>query len=164
MTLYEISNTYKEFLEMVDSGEIPIEAVADTLEGIQGEFKEKADNVACMVKNLQAEAEAIKAEQDALYDRYKSKVSKADSLKNYLSQAMQTLGILKLETPRNALSFRKSTALVIEDEETFKERYADYCKKEVKITIPRSEITKLIKSGQELEGAELRIKQNLQVN
>ena len=38
MKLYEISNEYNQFLQAVEDEEIPIEAVADTLEGIKGEF------------------------------------------------------------------------------------------------------------------------------
>ena len=69
MKLYEISNEYNQFLQAVEDEEIPIEAVADTLEGIKGEFNEKADNIACMIKNQEAEMLAIKAEKDALNKR-----------------------------------------------------------------------------------------------
>lgn len=163
MTLYEISEEYKTFLDMVETGEIPEEAVGDTLEAIQGEFNEKADNVACMIKNLLAEADALKVEKSALDSREKSKRAKADRMKTYLSESMKKLGIWKLETARNALSFRKSTSLYIQDEEDFKQRHMDLCKKEIVITIPKSEITKLLKSNEEISGAELRENQNLQI-
>ena len=163
MTLYDISEQYRSFLDSVEAGEIPEEAVGDTLEGIQGEFNEKADNVACMIKNLTAEADALKAEKAALDSREKSKRAKADRMKSYLSESMQKLGIGKLETPRNALSFRKSTSLYIADEEDFKQRHMDLCKKEVVITVPKAEITKLLKEGQEITGAELRENRNLQI-
>ena len=55
MKLYEISDEYNQFLQAVEDEEVPIEAVADTLEGIKGEFNEKADNIACMIKNQEAE-------------------------------------------------------------------------------------------------------------
>ena len=35
MKLYEIAAEYKSFLELVDAGEIPEEAINDTLESIQ---------------------------------------------------------------------------------------------------------------------------------
>ena len=163
MTLYEISNTYKSFLDAVESGEIPEEAVADTLEGIQGDFYDKADNIACMVKNLSADVVAMKAERDALSERIKSKQSKADSLKHYLSESMKTLDIPKIETSRNAISFRKSTSCFIADEEDFKQKHTDLCKKEIVVSIPKADIIKLLKDGQEISGAELKVSQNLQI-
>ena len=52
MTLYEINQTYQEFFDKVESGEIPEEAVSDTLESLDGEFEDKADNIACYIKSL----------------------------------------------------------------------------------------------------------------
>lgn len=163
MKLYEISNTYLQFLNAVENEEIPAEAVADTLESIEGEFNEKADNIACMIKNLDAEAQAIKAEKDALDKRLKSKKAQSDSLKNYLSNTMQLLNMDKIETSRNALSFRKSTSLCIEDESNFIQTHTDLCEKEITYKIPKTEITKMLKNGQEISGAELKTNMNLQV-
>jgi len=163
MTLYEISNTYTEFMNAIESGDIPEEAIADTLEIIQGDFNEKADNIACIIKNLSAEVTAIKTERDALNERIKSKQHREESLKAYLSYAMESMKISKVETARNAISFRKSTSCFIPDEEDFKQRHTDLCKKELVVTIPRADIAKMLKNGQEISGAELRTKQNLQI-
>ena len=43
MKLYEIADTYRAFMAAVDAGEIPEDAVVDTLDGIEGEFEAKAD-------------------------------------------------------------------------------------------------------------------------
>ena len=163
MKLYEISNEYNQFLQAVEDEEIPIEAVADTLEAIEGEFEDKADNIACVIKNKEAELLARKAEKDALDKRIKSKKAQIDSLKNYLSCSMQAIGMERLETPRNAISFRKSTSLYIADEEAFKAKYPDLCITETTVKIPKADVTKLMKEGQELEGAELKQSMNLQV-
>lgn len=163
MRLYEISNTYLEFMQAVEAGEIPDEAIADTLESINGEFENKADNIACVIKSLLADAEAIKAEEKILKERRETKQRHVDSLKHYLSESMKHTGKSKIETARNCLSFRKSTSLSIIDEESFKKKHRDLCKIEEKVTIPKSDITKLIKSGQEITGAELVEKQNLQI-
>ena len=163
MKLYEISSQYNQFLQAVENGDIPIEAVSDTLEAIEGEFEDKADNIACLIKNKEAEMLAIKAEKDALDKRMKSKKAQIDSLKNYLSCSMQAIGMERLETPRNAISFRKSAFLYIADEEEFKEQYPDLCITETTIKIPKADVTKLMKEGKELEGAELKTSMNLQV-
>ena len=50
MNLYEISADYQRFQEQVESGEIPEEAIADTLEAIEGNFDDKVDSIACIIK------------------------------------------------------------------------------------------------------------------
>ena len=140
MKLYEIAKEYQAFLDAVEAGEIPEEAIGDTLDGIVGEFDQKADNIACAIKGYVAEADALKKEEGALRDRRDSKMRKADQMKHYLSEQMQKMGKKKLETERNLLSFRRSTALVIEDEEDFKRRHGDLCKREVVVNIPKKRL------------------------
>lgn len=163
MKLYEIAKEYEEFTRLVESGEIPPEAIADTLESIEGEFDSKADNTACIIKNLEAEAAAIKAEESALKERRQSKEATADRLKNYLSEQMQAMGKSKLETARNMIGFRASTSVYIANEEEFKAKHPDLCVTETVVKIPKSEIGKALKDGAEIDGVELRKNQNLYV-
>ena len=120
MKLYEISETRLRFLEAIESGEIPEEAIADTLAGIDGEFDEKADDIACYIKTLLSESQAIKAEIDTLTERAAAKKHKADKLTDYLFQQFKLSGKVKLETARNVLAIRKNPPSVqIENEESF---------------------------------------------
>lgn len=113
MKLYEIKDTYLAFMEAVESGEIPEEAIADTLAGVEGDFADKADNIACLIKSLKAEAAAIKQEADALTARVKSKANHAERLATYLLETMQALGKDKLETARNALKITQNPPRVV---------------------------------------------------
>ncbi|MCX7772131.1 MAG: siphovirus Gp157 family protein [Clostridia bacterium] len=106
MTLYQIKDTYLYFLQRVETGEVPEEAINDTLESIEGEFQDKADNVACFIKGLLAEAKAIKDEVDTLTERMKSKQAKADKLTDYLFTCMKGMNLNKLETTRNVLQLK----------------------------------------------------------
>lgn len=163
MKLYEIEQVYTDFLEAVENGEIPEEAMGDTLEAIQGEFREKADNIACAIKNISAESAALKAEEKALKERRESKDRKVDQLKHYLRQAMETVGFKKLETTRNVVSLRLSTSVYVPDEQQFFAAHPEYCKVEEVIKISKAEIAKALKAGEEISGAELRTNQNLQI-
>lgn len=163
MKLYEIKDLFVRFADMVENGEIEEDAIADTLESIEGEFEEKADNIACLVKTYNAEAEAIKSEEKKLKERREQKERQAENLKNYLSGTMLQLGKLKVETARNVLSFRKSTSLHIDNEDWFMEKYPDLVNTEIKKSISKKDITDLIKQGQEFTGVELVEKQNLQI-
>ena len=74
MSLYEISQKYSMFLDLVEKSEIdgdgvPPEALKDTLDSIDSEFEEKADAMACVIKNLNAEIAAIAKERKELRTR-----------------------------------------------------------------------------------------------
>ncbi|MCK9576701.1 MAG: siphovirus Gp157 family protein [Clostridia bacterium] len=160
MTLYEINQTYQEFFDKVESGEIPEEAVSDTLESLDGEFEDKADNIACYIKSLLSDAQAIKAESDALLERAKVKKAKADRLTDYLYQAFKVRGKDKLETKRNLLKIRKNPpAVQIDDESTFISWAHDW--EETNFLIPReptinkTAVKNALKAGEEIPHAKL---------
>lgn len=106
--LYEIDKGILECLD-AETGEI---IDPERLDALFMERSQKIENVACWVKNLLSDAEAIKAEKEALADREAKCRKKADDLKNWLAQA---LGGEKFSTARCAVSFRKSTSLEILD-------------------------------------------------
>lgn len=159
-SLYEINQTYKAFLDQIASGDIPEEAIADTLESIDGEFDEKADNIACYIKSLLSDAQAIKSEEDALAERATAKKRKAESLQNYLYQQFKERGKDKLETPRNVLKIRKNPPAVRIDDET---EFIHWAKahKEVNLlvfkdpTINKTAVKDALKSGEEIPHAQL---------
>lgn len=163
MTIYELAAQYEDFARLVEDGDIPDEAIADTFALLDAEFDEKADALACIIKELGAEAEAIKAQETALKERRQRKESRAEYLRGLLSESMKRLDKAKIETSRNVISFRRSTALVIADEEDFKQRHRDLCQVEEVVKIPKKDITDRLKAGEEISGAALETRQNLQI-
>lgn len=166
MKLYEIATDYKMFIEAVENGEIPEECIADTLEGIQATLEDKADNIACLIKTLTAEAEAIKAEETALAERRKAKERHIDRLKNYLSETLINSNIPKIETARNKISFRKSEKVTFENEADFIEwaiKHNDTLLTYKAPTVNKTEIKKALASGVELDGVYMESKMNLQI-
>lgn len=163
MTIYELAAQYEGFARLVEDGDIPDEAIADTFALLDAEFDDKADALACIIKELGAEAEAIKAQETALKERRQRKESRAEYLRGLLSESMKRLDKAKIETSRNVISFRKSTALVIADEEDFKQRHRDLCQVEEVVKIPKKDITDRLKAGEEISGAALETRQNLQI-
>lgn len=119
MTLYELSDQYRQFIESIEAGEIPEEAIADTLDAMEGDINEKIDNTVSAYKSFIAEAEAIEAEEKILAKRKGAKKAYAERMKNYLAAMLPTIGIAEWESARHKLSFRKSTKLVIADEMAF---------------------------------------------
>ena len=167
MTLYELASGYKNFLTAIENGEIPEEAIADTLEAIEGDITEKIDNIACVLKVLEAEELAIKAEEDRLAQRRKAKANMKDRLKNYLSDMLFSLGKTEFETARNKITFRKTPGkVVIADEKAFIEwaiANDDSLLTYGKPTINKTAVKTAIDDGKEILGAEIVVSQNMQL-
>lgn len=130
ISLYELSNTYAdafnsfdEIVECAENDEQREELMAswfDTVEGIEGAFEDKAEAVAICIKNLSAEAEAMKAERDRLNARMKAKQNAAERLKRYLLESMEKVNRNKVETARACISLRNNAeSVVISDEYKF---------------------------------------------
>lgn len=165
MKLYEIKNEYLQLLELIEQGEIPEEAIADTLQSVEGDINEKIDNIACFIKSLNAEAQAIKEEAKALNERAKAKENKAETLKSYIYDTMKEIEKDKIETSRNILSIRKSPASVYLDDEFIGWAIgnADYLLKYQDPTADKKAIADILKQGKELPHASLRQGENLQI-
>ena len=162
-SLYEITKEYLDAMNQIEIDENGEITNYDEIEKKEGIFEDKAEAVALYIKNLSANALAIKNEEANLLERRKSIEKKSEYLKEYLSKAMLIAERPLIETARCRLSFRKSTSLNITNEEWFMEKYPDLLKVETKKSIPKKEITELIKSGQEFVGVELIENQNLQI-
>lgn len=127
MSLFQLSDDFKELYNQLDDidmesteGAELFEAFADTLEGIEMEFDEKAEKIACFIKDLNYEASAIKAEKQALDKRQKAKEKKADQLKRYLMNCMDRVGKQKIERPLASLSIRNNAeSLKVENDMDF---------------------------------------------
>ena len=109
MKLYEIDEAIMNCVD-AETGEIIDTEQLDTL---QMERDTKLENVACWIKDLKAEAEALKNEKQALAERQRVAENKAESLKKWLAYALQGE---KFKTPKCAISFRKSEAVEVTDE------------------------------------------------
>jgi hypothetical protein len=167
MRLYELTKDYMDLLYAIDNEEIPEEAITDTLEAITASIEEKADNIACMLKGLEAEAQAIKEEESCLAERRKAKERAYERIKAYLSEELLKANITAVDTARNKITFRKSESVHIANEDDFVTwaMVKDRCDllKFGKVTPDKTAIKKAINDGATIEGAELRVNQNIQL-
>lgn len=114
--LYLIAQEYRTAAAQLADLDLPPEVIADTLEGLAGDLETKAQSVAHMVRVMEADAAAVKQWAKDATERAKAIEARADRLREYLSSNMIACGITKIEGPGVTLSFRKSTAVVIDDE------------------------------------------------
>ena len=170
MQLYKLTDEYNRFVEAVDNGEIPEEAILDTLDAIGGEIDQKAESIALIIKNLRAEAEAIKNEEAKLKERREAKEREAERIKFYLSSCMQTADIRKLETPTVRISFRRTESVEIEEgKEADFVKWAQSTGREDLISVKtevkpvKAAIKDLIKAGDTVAFCSIKEKQNIQI-
>ena len=164
MTLYEINEQIKAIMdamnvEMDENGEFDYSYV-DQLNALNEAREDKLEAIGCYIKNLDAEAKAIKEEMDALKARYSQKVAKSERLEEYLKNDLLEHETMKFETPKVAFSFRKSTQVSIKDERMIPFEYGENV---TEFKIHKKAIKQAIQDGKEVPGAELVTYQNLQI-
>lgn len=156
MTLYEIDKALMDFEFEVDeeTGEI---LNASDLDKLQMARQDKIENIGLYIKNLEAEKEAVKHEKDNFADREKRLGKKIESLKGYLTYALDGQ---KFSTPKVAVSFRKSESVLVKDEYLVPDKYCEF----TMVRKPnKTNLKKALKDGEEIMGVELVEKQNVSV-
>ena len=156
MTLFEIDKAIEDFAFEVDEETGELLNVQD-LDDLQMARDTKIENIGLWIKNLEAEANAVKTEKNAMAVRQKRLETKADNLRNYLAYALRGE---KFSTPRIAMSYRKSESVDILPGAEIPEKYL-----RVKtITEPdKAGLKKALKEGEQFDGVTLNVKQNLQI-
>lgn len=152
MTLYQLTDSFKQVLEMAQDPSIDAQAIADTLEGIGGEIEDKADGYAKVIKELEADSDKLTAEITRLTDRKKALQNNIKRMKESLTAAMQATGKIKFKTDLFSFNVQKNPpTLVIDDENNIPTEY--YIPQEPKLDT--TVIKELLKSGTELGFAHL---------
>lgn len=152
MKLYEIDEAILACID-TETGEIIDEARLDELEI---EYNTKIENVGLWIKDLNAEAKAIKEEVDSLNGRRKVAENKANSLKEYLRYALDGQ---MFKTPKLSVYYRKSKSVNIISQGDIPEEYLKYAEP----TVNKTEVKKAIEQGQVVPGAEIVENQSIQI-
>lgn len=122
--LYLLTAEYKDAAERLQDADLPEEVIRDTLEAMTGEIEAKAQNVAFVIRNMEASAKAIREAAAGMLDRAKAEEKRADSIKRYLLENMMATGISKIECPYFKLSVRDNPqSVVIDDAEAIPDDY-----------------------------------------
>lgn len=107
-TMYELTADYMAVLEMAQDPEIDPQAITDTLEAIGGAIEDKAENTAIIMKELEAEATKVKAEEQRLKERRASLENNVKNIKQRLFDAMKLTGKEKFRTALFNFSIAKN--------------------------------------------------------
>lgn len=160
MTLYEIDERIAGLVDS-ETGELTdYEAFAM----LQMEREEKIENAVLYVKNLEAEAKAIREEEKLMAERRRVKEARASRLRDYIQQALCGE---KFETARCAISYRKATALGVEDNAAAVAWLEENGYRDLVVygapTMDKRNVTALLKGGADIPGLSLEERQSMQL-
>ena len=151
MTLYELTNDYINLLALAEDPDTDPEVLADTLEGLDGQLEDKADNYAKVIRQIESDVNGLKAEIERLQARKTAAQNNIDRMKANLEQMMIATDKTKFKTELFSFGIQKNPAKVVMDEqyiENVPEEYLKYKDPE----IDRKKIAEDLKAGKDLEG------------
>lgn len=111
MKLYELSEQYVDALDTLEGllleGEIDQEAFNNTMEGLEGEVKDKAVNVALHIKNIKSDIEQLAKAKKEFEAKQKSKESQLEFYTQYLDFHMRATGLNEVGNEYVTVKYRK---------------------------------------------------------
>ena len=139
----------------------------DTLTSIEGEFNEKAENVAVYIKNLTADINEMKAEEKRLKSRRVSAENQVERMKKYLINSMQAIGVKKISMPRARITLRlNAESVVVENEKALIDwatRHDETILKYQKPELKKTDIKELLRMGEKIPFARLERKESVTI-
>ena len=157
MNLYELTDSYQKILQLIEDGG---EGLEDTLESITDAIEEKADGYGKVIKNIEAQIEAIKNEEKRLADRRKSLESSVKRLKDSLYESMKLTETKRIKSELFTFNIQNNPpSLNIENEDAIPfEYYQPQAPK-----LDKKELLNAIKNGLEIEGVSVKQGESLRI-
>ena len=156
--LYELEGMLRDFELDIDmeTGEI---LNADELDALQMERDKKIEQYALWYKNLDAELEACKRERQSFEKREKRAKRSMEWIK---SQLDATLSGQQFKTDKVVIKYRKSESVELDDDFISQHQTDDrFIITEYKAS--KSAVKEAIKNGEEVKGAQIITKNNIQI-
>ena len=162
MTIYELTDEYRQLLEMAEDPDVDPQTLADTMESIEAEIEIKADGYARVMKSMEADEEALAKEIKRLQERKSRLETTRKNMKERLKQAMEATGKTKFKTELFSFGIQNNApSVVIDVEDVFKipDDFLKYKDPEPDKTL----IKQAINNGQKLDFAHLEQTQSLRI-
>jgi len=153
--LYQLVEQHRGLARLCDETDVDSQALADTLEGLHGDIEIKAESTAMVIRNIEADADAIDDAAKQMQARARRLRDRADAIKTYLLVNMQATGITKISCKYFTISLRKNPPRVdVSDEAAVPDRFRVWAAPPPP-SLDRKAILDALKSGQAVPGASL---------
>lgn len=115
-SLYPLTKQMMELAAMADTDDEGLkQAIQDTMDGIAGEFGDKADNIVMLRRNIDGEVIAIEAEINRLTELKRIKENAVAQIGDYLRRNMEAADIKSIKRPLFTITLAASPEKVIVD-------------------------------------------------
>lgn len=162
MTLYNITSDYIKLMELAEDPEIPADVLADTFDALDGEFEEKAEACAKVMREMENESESIANEIARLKARKDAVDNGRDRIKKNLQFAMNVTGKRKFRTSLFSFGIQKNPASVVMDTESIVDIDPAFLIAQAP-KIDKKGILQALKNGEELDFAHLEQGESLRI-
>lgn len=156
LKLYEIADEYRALLSLMDSSEedeIDEDSFLLALAALESDFNAKATNIACLIREITAESQAVTETAKALQTRAQRLDKRAALLRDYLHQQMQIIGLNNAADSRISVALKKNPPSVRVDTDTIP---LEYCRVIPERVEPdKTAIKTALKSGITIPGCAL---------
>ena len=110
---YDLTGQYLALAELADDPDMPGDALADSLEGIEGEIELKAQALLQVVAGMEGDTGAIDREIERLKGRKQVIQNRANRMRQYLFDNMVISGIDKIACPLFQITLAKGRPMVV---------------------------------------------------
>ncbi|MDN6629709.1 MAG: siphovirus Gp157 family protein [Staphylococcus equorum] len=153
-TLYDITDEYKELLDLLQTTDADEEVIQTTIEstGLKDDFRGKIDSYLYVIDDLEASSERIRNEEKRLADRRRMQERNAKKMKDALTDTMKLLNIQKEKTDKYTVWVQNNPSkLSVQDDQFIPQDFYE----EQQPKLNRKKLTDYIKEGKEIKGVEL---------
>ena len=157
MYLYEMTVAANQLYDLLTSGEIDEQTFNDTLQAMGTE--EKLESYCKVIRQLEADAEMLKAEKERIENKKKTVDASIGRMKKTVMEFMKASGSTKSTAGTFTVSLSTSKATKIIDESLIPKKY--FIKQEPKID--KKAILEMLKSGAKVKGCELQINEGVRI-
>lgn len=114
---FELAAQYRQLAELLSERHDDEQLIADTLDSISGPLDERLENLAKMVRNLEAADSGIMQSMENLQARHIALQRATQRSRKLILEVMQAAGRDKVTTALFALAVKKNPPLVVIDRE-----------------------------------------------
>lgn len=157
-TLYELTDNYQQVLEIAE--QLDPKTLKDTLDGINDAIDDKAENTAKVIRELEGDINTLTSEIQRLNERKTALSNNVKRIKEYLQNEMEKVGKTKIKGELfNVRIQNNPSGVYVEDERKIPRDYFN----EQEPKLDKARLKNELKSGVEIDGAELRQKRSLRI-
>jgi hypothetical protein len=153
--LYQITSQHRELQRLAEETDIDGQIIVDTLEGLIGDFDERANAIGMVVGNLESSADAIAEAAKAMAARAARLRERARGIRTYLKINMEACGFTKISSPYFVISLRMNPPRVdIVDEAAIPDEFREWPEPPPP-SIDRRKLLDALKEGRVIPGASI---------